>query len=222
MMKGNAFSYDRMKRKYFRFTFFYTIILLLIMVVVVTPYEGLKWLRFSAFVALLFSGGSIKWVFRRICACPHCGSDLSRLVRQKEYEEMIPIACPYCANLFEAEDSFIMLTCPPYGKLHFAVDDGEALGDEWNSDKARCLGWLQKNWQAVWPVVHEKLNEMAEHYAYGETRLEPHITNAQNSLIIVPRDAELWGGSLEIEADGSGAFCIDMNRDQVVEYQSVY
>ena len=118
---------------------------------------------------------------------------------------------------------FLTMHCPPYGHLRVFLDDGEAMGEEWNADKTKCMNWIQDNWQTLWPIVEGKLNEMAARYAYGEKNLEPHLMNPRNSLIIDSSDQHHWGISLEIRLEHGGhAFCIDLNRDQVTDYQPVY
>jgi hypothetical protein len=129
------------------------------------------------------------------------------------------------AKNIQTDDNRQLLTmqCPPYGSLRFFVDDGGNLGEEWSTEKTECINWIQNNWQTLWPVVEEKLNEMATCYAYGETKLKPHLMNPKNSLSIRPSDLDHWTIALSIKREWGGhAFCIDLEREKVVEYQPVY
>lgn len=118
---------------------------------------------------------------------------------------------------------FLIMQCPPYGSFRFTVDDGANLEEEWNTEKTECINWIEGNWLKLWPIVEEKFNEMATRYAYGETKLEPHLMNPKNSLRIRPSDRYCWTIALNIELQHGGhAFCIDLEGEDVVEYQSVY
>ena len=122
------------------------------------------------------------------------------------------------------------MNCHPHGDLRFIIDDGAALDEDWTTDKTECLNWIQDNWKTLWPIVESKFEEMAADYAYGEQKLEPHLRNDKNTLYIRPTDNDLWSISLSIIKErpelkrrpGSHSFCIDMDRDKVLEYQPVY
>ena len=123
----------------------------------------------------------------------------------------------------EADRQFLTMQCPPHGSLRFNLDDGEALGEDWNPVKVSCMNWIQDNWEGLWPVVEGQLNNMVTNYAYGEKSLRPHLTNPRNSLIIRPIDQTQWAISLEIQLEHGGhAFCIDLDGDTVIDYQAVY
>lgn len=123
----------------------------------------------------------------------------------------------------EGDKRFLTMQCPPYGDLRFFVDDGGELGEEWNAEKTECTNWIQDNWQRLWPIVEEELNEMAGRYAYGEKRLEPHLMNPKNTLSIQPTDRNHWTVALGIKLQHGGhAFCIDLDGEKVVDGQPVY
>ncbi len=123
----------------------------------------------------------------------------------------------------EGDTRFLTMPCPPYGNLRFLLDDGEDLDEEWNQEKTHCINWIQENWQVIWPVVEVAFNEMANRYAYGETKLEPHLINPKNSLSIRPADRDHWTLALRIKRERGGhAFCIDLERGKILEYQPVY
>lgn len=143
------------------------------------------------------------------------------------------VACkePVIKNIqTDGDNRFLLMQCPPYGNLRFMIDDGEALAEDWTTEKTECINWIQDNWNELWPIVEDKFDEMASRYAYGEQKLEPHIINIKNTLCICPNDKDHWSISLSIIKErpgskrkpGSHSLCIDMERDKVLEYQPVY
>ena len=143
------------------------------------------------------------------------------------------ISCkePQIKNIqIEGDRKYLNMECPPYGSLRFIVDDGQALDEDWTSEKTECLNWIQDNWKTLWPIVESKFEEMAARYAYGEQKLEPHVKNEKNTLYIRPEDEGRWSVSLSVikERPGSNgrpgghSFCLDMGRDKVLDYQLVY
>ncbi len=130
----------------------------------------------------------------------------------------------------DGDRKYLNLECPPYGGLRFMVDDGQALDEEWTNENTECLNWIQDNWKALWPIVESKFEEMAARYADGEKRLEDHLKNEKNTLYIRPGDDGHWSVSLSLIKErsgpsgrpGSNSFCLDMDRDKVLDYQLVY
>ena len=123
----------------------------------------------------------------------------------------------------DGKKQFLRLECPPYGTSSVFLSDGTGFGGQWEPQQIACANWIQDNWEVLWPRILGKLEEMASNYAYGEKRLEPHMQNPKNSLVILPNTIDDWSISLEIELEHGGhAFCIDFDRLDVTHHQPVY